>query len=148
MHTGEANIPEIKSPAQQTRGSKADLERLPFPQFSVENLRRVSYGRICARFDLEMGPIRLLDCNGLAGEDGHPKFVAPGAIKDAYSKTYRATVELDRPFREAIFDAVLERLVDDCRSESKPVAPTTSDAWARDQESRFEHAFDDLGGAA
>ncbi len=99
-----------ESPAA-SRGSqgKGVVSATDFPRFTIKNLREVTFGRIIGRFDLEIGPVRLLECNLVADSNGHPKFVSAGAVK-GYRGEYQSLVELDRDFRSEIFEAVTARL--------------------------------------
>ena|ERR1700729_3459093 len=139
-----------ESPALETRGARADLDATQFPRFEISNLRRVEYGRVRARFDLEVGPVRLLDCNLVVDRDGQPSFVGPGAVKDSYG-SYRSTSELSRPFKEQVFEAVVSELRGDRRAAAQTddtAAAPERHSWAEDQEARFDRAVAELDGAA
>ncbi len=119
-----------------------------FPRFEVANLREVAYGKIRWTFDLEVGPITV-ECRIVADDDGQPRFTAPARIKDAYSQTYQATVNVERGFMEEVHRTAVAAI----RGEVYPGRSTRTsesdgDTWPEDQEARFERAFDEVRGAA
>lgn len=105
------------TPLQTEQGRDQECLRSPdvlangaSPSFEIGNIKRVAFGKIRATFDLVVGPITLLECKLIVGNDEAPKFIAPPSVKEHYSQAYRSTVEIDRKFARDVFDAVVEQL--------------------------------------
>jgi hypothetical protein len=114
------------------------------PAFAVGNFRRVQYGRIRLLFDLKIGPITLRDNAIVFGEDEKPKFAAVRRIREKFSDGYISVADVDSKFMRIVFADVIAKL----EGNAKPEPAPDPDAWATEQEQRFERAFDELSGAS
>ncbi|MGC1759660.1 MAG: hypothetical protein WA742_09905, partial [Candidatus Cybelea sp.] len=96
-------------------------EKYVEPKVIIFNVRAVKFGKCRYLFDMKFGPITLRDCNVVAPDpDGALKFAAPRRIRERTSNALIPVADVDRPFMNRVFAAVLERIDSKIEASSKP----------------------------
>ena len=118
------------------------MEQYQMPAFSVSNFKEVRYGKIRLLFDLRIGPVTLRECAIVVDESEKPKFAAPRRLKEKFSDAWMSVADVDSRFMLAVFETVMAKLHGPKpeRAPRREALADTRDAWAEEQEARFERA--------